>query len=389
MEEEIVIKNIKFQDTTLRDGEQTPGIAYSLQDKIVMIDMLCKLNLNSIELGFPAASKEEAEIVKEIAIRNAGLNNIFCVFARAIESDIDIAYESIKEANCQRIQIVAPASDLHIIHSTRKDKASLLKDVEIAIQFASSKFTDIQFTAQDAPRADINFLKELIGVAIKNGAKTICLPDTAGFCLPQEYGELIKNIKEYIASDKILLAAHCHNDLGLAVANTISAIEAGAGQVECTINGIGERAGNTPMEEVAAIMNLKYKNSYSNNINLKYLKKTSAILESVINMKVHFNKPLFGRNVFLHSSGMHQKAIIENKETFEVINAEAFGIEGGKISIGKLSGSAGIKYFLDKLDISINDQELKKLVFLIKKESINIKEFDINSIKKIISNLNR
>jgi len=275
------MKNIKFQDTTLRDGEQTPGIAYSLQDKIVMTDMLCKLNLNSIELGFPAASKEEAEIVKEIAARNTDLNNIFCVFARAIESDIDIAYESIKEANCQRIQIVAPASDLHIIHSTRKDKASLLKDVEIAMQFASSKFT-----AQDAPRADINFLKELIGVAIKNGAKTICLPDTAGFCFPQEYGELIKKIKEYIASDKILLSAHCHNDLGLAVANTISAIEAGVGQVECTINGIGERAGNTPMEEVAAIMNLKYKNSYSNNINLKYFKKTSAKLESVINMNI-------------------------------------------------------------------------------------------------------
>ena len=384
-----MIKNIKFQDTTLRDGEQTPSIAYSLHDKIVMTDMLCKLNLNSIELGFPAASKEEAEIIKEITARNTNLDNIFCVFARAIESDIDIAYESIKEANCKRIQIVAPASDLHIIHSTSKDKPSILKAVEIAIQFASSKFTDIQFTAQDAPRADINFLKELIRVAIKNGAKTICLPDTAGFCLPQEYGELIKKIKEDIASDKILLSAHCHNDLGLAVANTISAIEAGVGQVECTINGIGERAGNTPMEEVAAIMNLKYKNTYSNNINLKYFKETSATLENVINMKTHFNKPLFGRNVFLHSSGMHQKAIIENKETFEVINAETFGIEGGKIAIGKLSGRAGIKYFLDKLDINMDEEELNKLILLIKKESINIKQFDSKSIKKIISNLKK
>ena len=384
-----MIKKIKFQDTSLRDGEQTPGIAYSFQDKILMTEKLCKLNVDSIELGFPAASKDEAEMVKEISIRHKNNNNIFCVFARAIESDIDIAFDSIKEVNHNRIQIVIPASELHIKYSTNKDKLTILKDLEVAIKYAASKFDDIQFTAQDAPRADIYFLKELIDVAIKNGAKTICLPDTAGFCLPTEYGKLFSSIKKYIGSAPILLSAHCHNDLGLATINTISAIEAGADQVECTINGIGERAGNTPMEEVAAIMNLKYKNSYSNNINLKYLKQTSAKLETVINMKVHFNKPLFGRNVFLHSSGMHQKAIIENKETFEVINADEFGIEGGKISIGKLSGSAGIKYFLDKLDISINDQELKKLVFFIKKESINIKEFDINSIKKIISNLNR
>ena len=382
-----MIKNIKFQDTTLRDGEQTPGVAYSLQDKIVMTDMLCKLNLNSIELGFPAASKEEAEIIKEISVRNKNLNNIFCVFARAIESDIHIAHESIQEAKCKRIQIVAPASDIHIIHSTSKDKPSILKDVEIAIKFASSKFTDIQFTAQDAARADINFLKELIGIAIKNGAKTICLPDTAGFCLPQEYGKLIKNIKKDIASDKIVLSAHCHNDLGLAVANTISAIEAGADQVECTINGIGERAGNTPMEEVAAIMNLKYGNTYSNDINLKYFQDTSTTLQRVINLKTHFNKPIFGKNVFLHSSGMHQKAVIENKETFEVINAETFGVQGGKIAIGKLSGSAGIKYFLNKLDISINEEELNELILFIKRESINIKQFDSNSIKNIVSNL--
>ena len=382
-----MIKNIKFQDTTLRDGEQTPGIAYSLQDKILLTDMLCRLNANIIELGFPAASKEESEIIKELSLRNKEVNNIFCVFSRAIESDINIAYESIKEAKNKRIQIVAPASDIHILNSTSKDKPAILKAVEVAVKYAKLKFEDIQFTAQDAPRADIIFLKELIGVAIKNGAKTICLPDTVGFCLPKEYGDLIKDIKAEIVSDKISIAAHCHNDLGLAAANTISAIEAGADQVECTINGIGERAGNTPMEEVAAIMNLKYRNTYSNNINYKYFKDVSSTLEKVINCKIHFNKPIFGKNVFMHSSGMHQKAVIENKEAFEVIDSDKFGIEGGKIAIGKLSGSAGIKYILNKLDITLNAEELNELILFIKKESINIKQFDRYSIKNFIKTL--
>ena len=353
----------------------------------MMTEKLCKLNVNSIELGFPAASKDEAEMVKEISIRNKNVNNILSVFARAIESDIDVAYDSIKEANFNRIQIVAPASELHIKYSTSKDKMTILKDVELAIKYASSKFKDIQFTAQDAPRADISFLKELIDVAIKNGAKIICLPDTAGFCMPIEYGKLFSNIKKYIGSEKIFLSAHCHNDLGLATINTISAIEAGADQVECTINGIGERAGNTPMEEVAAIMNLKYKNIYANDINLKYFKEASSTLENIIDLETHFNKPLFGKNAFLHSSGMHQKAIIKNKETFEVINAEEFGIEGGKISIGKLSGRAGLKNYLDQINIILDSEELKKLMILIKKEAINIKQFDKKNIQKIIQKL--
>jgi len=381
------MKNIKFQDTSLRDGEQTPGVAYSFEDKILMTEQLCKLNLNSIELGFPAASNEEAKMVKKISIRYKDYRNIFCVFSRAIKEDVDIAFDSIKEAKFNRIQIVAPASDLHIKYSTSKDKTLILKDVESVIKYAASKFKEIQFTAQDAPRADIRFLKELIDIAIKNGAKIICLPDTSGFCLPVEYAKLISTIKKHIGSDNIILSAHCHNDLGLATINTISAIEAGVDQVECTINGIGERAGNAPMEEVAAIMNLKYKDLYTNDIKLKYFKETSLILENIIGFKTHFNKPLFGKNAFLHSSGMHQKAIIRNKETFEVINAEEFGIQGGKISIGKLSGTAGVESYLKKMNIFLNKEELIKIMVLIKKESLNIKEFDKDNIKTILQEL--
>jgi 2-isopropylmalate synthase len=381
------MKNIKFQDTSLRDGEQTPGVAYSLEDKMLITEKLCKLNLNSIELGFPAASSDEAEIVKRISLKYKDYNNIFCVFSRAIESDIDIAYESIKAASNKRIQIVAPASELHIKYSTNKDKNALLEDVKNTIKFAKRKFKDIQFTAQDAPRADIIFLKELVSTAVENGARTICLPDTAGFCLPNEYSKLISSIKHLLRKDEISISAHCHNDLGLATINTIAAIEAGADQVECTINGIGERAGNTPMEEVAAIMNLKYKDEYTNDIKLKYFKDTSFTLGNIIGIKPHVNKPIFGKNAFLHSSGMHQKAIINNKETFEVINAEKFGIEGGKISIGKLSGRAGIKKYLEEINIILDKEELKKLMILIKKEAINIKQFDENNIQRILRKL--
>ena len=380
------MKNIKFQDTSLRDGEQTPGVAYNYQDKITIANQLLKLNVDSVELGFPAASQDEAEIIKKIADSYKNKLNVFCVFARAIESDIDIAYDSIKKTKNNRIQIVAPASDLHIKYTTNNNRVDMLKDVETAIKYASSKFQDIQFTAQDAPRADIVFLKELIDVAIKNGAKVICLPDTSGYCLPAEYANLISIIKKFIKLEKIILSAHCHNDLGLATINTISAIEAGADQVECTINGIGERAGNTPMEGVAAIMNLKYKNVYNNNLNLKFFKEVGSVLSNITGIEPHVNKPLFGKNAFLHSSGMHQKAIINNKETFEVINAEEFGIEGGKLSIGKLSGTAGVTNYLKKMKIFLSDKELKQFMILIKKEAINIKEFDKDSIIKMLNN---
>ena len=382
------MKNIKFQDTSLRDGEQTPGVAYNLQDKIRITEQLIKLNVDSIEVGFPAASKDEAAIVKEISLKYKNNKNIFCVFARAIKEDIDIAYESIKEAKFKRLQIVAPVSDIHIKHSTSKDKKSILKDVEEAIKYASSKFQDIQFTAQDAPRADLKFLKKLIDIAIKNGARIVCLPDTSGFCLPEEYGKLISSVKKHISLNDVKISAHCHNDLGLATINTIAAIKAGADQVECTINGIGERAGNTPMEEIAVIINLKYKELYTNALNLKYFKEVSIIMSDITGLPVHVNKPLFGKNAFLHSSGMHQKAIINNKETFEVINAEDYGIKGGKLSIGKLSGKAGVVKYLKQMNIFLDDKELKKVMELIKKEAINIKEFNKEKIIRILKKQN-
>ena len=254
----MLLKHIKIQDTTLRDGEQTPGVAYSLQDKLELTEAIISLGIDSIEIGFPAASKEEAKTIETISSKFNKSKTEFVVFSRAKESDIDIAYNCLQKTKNKKIQIVAPASDLHILHSTKENKSSLLKNIEKSLLFAKEKFSNIQFTAQDAPRADIIFLKEMVEIAISKGAQTICLPDTTGFSLPNDYASLISTIKGIIDNDKgIMLSAHCHNDLGLATANTIAAINAGADQIEGTINGIGERAGNTPIEEIVAILDLK------------------------------------------------------------------------------------------------------------------------------------
>lgn len=382
------MKKIIFQDTTLRDGEQTPGVAYSYIDKKRITGKLIDLSVDYIELGFPAASKEESEMIRKVANYYKKANTKFCVFARALINDIDIAYESINHIKARRIQIVVPASDLHIRYSTSANKKSILENLEMTLKYAKSKFSDIQLTAQDAPRANFKFLKQIINIGINSGVTTICLPDTAGHCLSNEYASLIKKVKK-IVGNKVLISAHCHNDLGVATSNTIAAIESGADQVEGTINGIGERAGNTPIEEVAAILDLKYKNKFKTKLKFRYFKSISALLESIVNYKIHFNKPIFGRNAFLHASGMHQKAIIKNKNTFEVIDASKFGYKGGKIALGKLSGKAGIKNFLDMHKIKFDSEDIDKISLLIKKESINSKEFNSAEIKKYLNEIKK
>ena len=379
------MKHIKLQDTTLRDGEQTPGVAYSLKDKLELTEAIISLGIDSIEIGFPAASGEEAKIIETISSKFHKSKTEFVVFSRAKETDIDIAYNCLKNTKNKKIQIVAPASDLHILHSTKENKNSLLKNLEKSLIFAKDKFSNIQFTAQDAPRADINFLKEMVEIAISKGVQTICLPDTTGFSLPNDYAGLISTIKGIIGIDKgIMLSAHCHNDLGLATANTIAAINAGADQVEGTINGIGERAGNTPLEEIIAILDLKYKDLLSSNLNLSLFKKVSKQVEKITCISTHVNKPLFGKNVFMHASGMHQRAMIENSNTFEIINSKKFGIEGGNIAIGKLSGRAGVLKVLENLSIKLDPERIDEFLAFIKKKSVDLKEINNSIMKSLV-----
>jgi len=379
------LKKIKFQDTTLRDGEQTPGIAFNFDDKLSLTKIICELGIDSMELGFPAVSSEESDTIKKISKEVINENITFCVFSRALKSDIKVSYESIKLLKNTKIQIVAPSSDLHILHSTSESKKSIIKNVKDSIRYAKVFFENIQFTAQDAPRADRQYLEDLIGVAINNGASTICLPDTIGCCLPNEYQSLIRYVKKIIKPfNNIKIAAHCHNDLGLATANTIAAIDAGVDQVECTLNGIGERAGNTPLEEVAAILDLKNPEKISKNLNLKFIKSASSELEKITKIKIHSNKPVLGRNVFMHASGMHQRAVIENIKTFEILDASKFGFKGGKIALGKVSGRAGVESLLKEAGIKLAKSDLNNFMIYLKNRALDDKKFYDQNIKIFI-----
>lgn len=382
------MKKIIIQDTTLRDGEQTPGVAFSFNDKVKVVNVLLELGVDAIELGFPAASKEEEKIIKKLANKFSGNKKKFCVFSRIKEKDIVIAHETTKKLINRRLQIVVPASNLHIKYSINKTKKQILEDLKKSLKIAKSYFDEIQLTAQDAPRADKEFLFLLIKTSIEGGAKIIGLPDTVGCCTPNEYGNLIKNICEKFKSKKdLIISAHCHNDLGLATANSIIAIDSGAKQVEVTLNGLGERAGNTPLEEILAILDLKKKYLLSKNINLKVLNKANKVLQTITKIKAPHNKPIVGKNVFTHASGMHQKAVIKNKNSFEVINASKFGAIGGNILIGKLSGKAAIKKMLNDHNLKLEENKIDKLMKKIKNKAQIKKTINISDIKDIIKKL--
>ncbi len=381
-----MVGNIIIQDTTLRDGEQTPGIAFNLNDKLKIFRILESIGVDTIEVGFPAASSEEENIIKNLCKKIKSKSVNICVFTRTLEKDIRVAIDVTKSVNNAKVQIVAPVSDLQIEYSTNKSKEQIILDLKESLKLAKKHFKTIQFTAQDATRANIRFLKEALKVAVDQGASTLCLPDTTGFSTPTEYAKLIKQVKkQFEKKSSVRVAAHCHNDLGLATANTLAAIRSGVDQIECTLGGLGERAGNAPLEEIIAILNLKHKRLLSNKINLKYFNKARELLESTIKIKTHNNKPIFGRNVFKHASGMHQKAILENRESFEVLKAEKFGIEGGLVCFGKLSGKSALIKILKENNYDHRKLNIKKIIPFLKKEAEIKKILTYTEIKKIIS----
>lgn len=375
---------IKIQDTTLRDGEQTPGVAFNLNDKLRVFNILKHIGVDCIEVGFPAASLQEENIIRKLCAKVSNSNITICVFARALEKDILIAKEVTKNLKNAKIQIVSPVSDLQIKYSVNASKDQIVMQLKESILLAKKFFKEIQFTAQDATRAKSTFLKKLLSVAVEYGASSLCLPDTTGFSTPTEYSRLIKVVKKQFGKNKkIRISAHCHNDLGLATANTLAAIESGADQIECTISGLGERAGNAPLEEIIAILNLKNKNILSKSVNLKYFNQANLILEKILKKKIHNNKPIFGANAFLHASGMHQKAILKKRESFEVLNAEKFGIKGGMICFGKLSGKSALLKIFKENKFSLTNKQIDQIMPFLKKEAEKKKILTFSDIKKI------
>jgi len=349
-------------DTTLRDGEQTPGISLNVNEKISIAKQLAKLGVDVIEPGFPLTSPGDFEAVQRISREIEGPT--ICGFSRAILSDIDKTWEAIKDAYNKCFHIFISSSYIQIKHQLDKNEQEVIDIVRKSITHAKNYTDEIEFSPMDASRTRMEFLYEIVETAIECGATVINIPDTVGYSTPLEFHNIIKNIKNNVRNiDNIILSVHCHNDLGMAVANSLAAVSAGARQIECTINGIGERAGNAALEEI--IMQLTTRKDYYNfetNIDTRQLYTTSKLVSKYSGIPIPVNKPIVGKNVFIHESGIHQDGVLKERETYEIINPKDVGIETqGNIILGKHSGKHALKKEAKKLGYELTDEQLINL----------------------------
>ncbi|MEK6757744.1 MAG: 2-isopropylmalate synthase, partial [Nanoarchaeota archaeon] len=340
------MEKIKIFDTTLRDGEQSPGVSLNKHEKLQIAKQLAKLNVDVIEAGFPIASNDDFEAVKLIAKEVKG--PIICGLARTKKEDINLVWEAVKFSDKTRIHVFVATSDIHLDKKLCKSREQILNIIYENILYAKNLCEDIEFSPEDASRTDIFYMVEAIKIAINAGATTINIPDTVGYAMPEEFGERIQYVFEklgnLIEEKNVTISVHCHNDLGNAVANSLSAVKNGATQIECTINGIGERAGNCSLEEV--VMNLKIRKDYFKvftQINTKEIFKTSRMVSESTGLNVQKNKAVVGANAFSHEAGVHQHGVIQDKLTYEIMNPEDIGWEGESLVLGKHSGKHAVE----------------------------------------------
>jgi 2-isopropylmalate synthase len=369
-------------DTTLRDGEQVPGCQLDTHQKIEIAKALELLGVDVIEAGFPVSSPGDFNSVIELS--KAVNDPIICALTRANKNDIDVAADALRYAKRPRIHTGIGASDLHIktkFNSTRED--ILQRGIE-AVKYAKKYVEDVEFYAEDAGRADIEFLAKMIEAVIAAGATVVNIPDTNGYCLPDQYGSKILYLKENVKNiDKAIISVHCHNDLGLATANSISGLQNGARQVECTVNGIGERAGNTSMEEVVMILKTHKGLNLHTNINTPGFFNISKHVSEQMNMPVQPNKAIVGGNAFSHSSGIHQDGFLKNRENYEIIKPEDVGFPSAAIVLTARSGRHALKHHLDRLGHQLEKENLDMVYkqFLILADSKQgIDDYDLNQL---------
>ncbi|MXN90214.1 2-isopropylmalate synthase [Flavobacterium sp. Sd200] len=334
---------VEIFDTTLRDGEQVPGCKLNTGQKLRIAEQLDTLGVDVIEAGFPVSSPGDFQSVTEIAklVKNATV----CGLTRAVEKDIEVAAEALKYAKRPRIHTGIGTSESHIKYKFNTTPDKILERAFQAVSYAKSFVEDVEFYAEDAGRTDNEFLAKVCSVAVKAGATVLNIPDTTGYCLPDEYGAKIKYLKEHVEGiDKVRLSCHCHNDLGLATANAIAGVINGARQIECTVNGIGERAGNTSLEEVVMILRQHPKLNLNTHIDTKRLLSISKMVAEEMGMIVQANKAIVGENAFAHSSGIHQDGVIKNRETYEIINPADVGVNESSIILTARSGRSALAY---------------------------------------------
>ncbi|MCX2575819.1 2-isopropylmalate synthase [Pedobacter sandarakinus] len=369
-------------DTTLRDGEQVPGCQLDTNQKVEIAKSLELLGVDVIEAGFPVSSPGDFNSVIELS--KAVNNPIICALTRANKNDIDVAADALRYAKRPRIHTGIGASDFHIKHKFNSTREDILERAIDAVKYAKKYVEDIEFYAEDAGRADIEFLAKMVEAVIAAGATVVNIPDTNGYCLPDQYGSKIKFLKENVKNiDKAIISVHCHNDLGLATANSIAGLQNGARQVECTINGIGERAGNTSMEEVVMILKTHKILGLNTQIDTTRFYEMSHMVRNQMNMPVQPNKAIVGGNAFSHSSGIHQDGFLKNRENYEIIKPEDVGFPDATIVLTARSGRAALKHHLDRLGHYLEKEHLdivykQFLILADSKQGIN--DMDLNQL---------
>lgn len=346
-------------DTTLRDGEQSPGATLNIQEKLEVAKQLAKLGVDIIEAGFPFSSPGDFEAVNLICKEVEGPT--ICALARAKKEDIEKAAQALEPAKKRRIHTFIATSDIHMEHKLKMSREKVIKTAVETVSFAKGFTPDVEFSPEDAGRSDPKFLYEILEAVIQAGATTLNIPDTVGYTVPLEFGALIKGIKENVKSiDKAIISVHCHNDLGLAVANSLSAAVNGARQIECTINGIGERAGNCSLEEIVMILKTRPHLNLFTNVDSTQIYRSSRLVSGLTNMLVQPNKAIVGANAFAHESGIHQDGFLKYKKTYEIMNPEDVGLLTSKLPLGPRSGRHAVKDRLIELGYHLSDEELNK-----------------------------
>jgi 2-isopropylmalate synthase len=379
------VDKIYIFDTTLRDGEQSPGASLNIREKLEIAKQLAKLQVDIIEAGFPISSQGDFEAVRMIAQTIEG--PVICALARACKSDIDRAWEAISCAKKPRIHTFISASDIHIRYQLRKTHKEVLEIAKDMVALAKSYTEDVEFSPMDATRADVEYLYQMIEETIAAGATTINIPDTVGYAIPEEFANLIKNIIANVPNiSKAILSVHCHNDLGLSTANSLAAIRAGVRQVECTLNGIGERAGNASLEEI--VMSIRTRGDLfgvKTDVDTTQIYKTSKMVSHYTGMSIQPNKAIVGANAFAHESGIHQNGFLKERTTYEIMTPQSVGLPSSKIVLGKLSGRHAFKNRLQELGYELSKKEFEKAFEIFKKIADKKKEITDSDIETIIS----
>ena len=353
-------EKIMIFDSTLRDGEQTPGARLNREEKLKIAKQLAKLNVDVIECGFPVSSPGEFKAVQSIAQQVKG--PIITALARIMREDIDAVWESIKDAERPRIHTFLGSSDIHMKHKLRKDPQVLLELGVEAVKYCKRYTSDVQYSLEDATRSDMDYMCRVIEAVIKAGATVINLPDTVGYAVPEQYGSMINEVMNRVPNiHKAIVSVHCHNDLGLAVANSLTAVQNGARQVECNINGIGERAGNAALEEIVTglVIRQDYFKEFHTDIKLDEIYKTSRLVSNLTGIPIPINKAVIGINAFAHSSGIHQDGVLKNLSTYEIINAELIGGKAAQMVLTARSGRHAVKNDLQEMGFQLEDKEFE------------------------------